>query len=255
MRMKRATRAAKAHRGGLGLGPPLCYIASMDRRSFTKFALSGLALSFLSDSIGKAAAPEGLLPKNPPPAPVPAAPRTVSFAGKPYARLLEKAKAALDSHAHAFTLRDRIAIADFNAPSRDLRLHVVDLIGGQSSSYLVAHGRGSDPGHSGWLQSFSNEPNSLASSSGAYRTSDIYYGQHGQAMRLIGLDPTNNNAENRAIVIHGADYVSEDHIAAWGKCGRSEGCLAVARHMLPQLVGLLGPGRMVYADKIIVTGA
>ncbi|MGC4250066.1 MAG: murein L,D-transpeptidase catalytic domain family protein [Sphingobium sp.] len=222
----------------------------MDRRSFTKFALSGLALSFLSDSIGKAAAPEMLSPRNAPPAP-----RAVSFTGKPYERLLEKAKAALDSHAHAFTLRDRIAIADFNAPSRDLRLHVVDLIGGQSSSYLVAHGRGSDPEHSGWLQSFSNEPNSLASSSGTYRTGDIYFGQHGQAMRLMGLDPTNNNAENRAIVIHGADYVSEDHIAAWGKCGRSEGCLAVARHMLPQLIGLLGPDRMVYADKITVAGA
>lgn len=220
----------------------------MDRRSFTKFALSGLAFSFLSDNPGRAA---GLLtpgPTTPPPPPV--TPMVQPVAAKPYDLLLERAKAALDRHGDAFTLRDRVAIADFTAPSKDLRFHVVDLINGQSRSYLVAHGRGSDPAHSGWLQSFSNEPDSLASSSGAFRTGEIYVGQHGQAMRLAGLDPQNNNAEPRAIVIHGADYVGEDHIAAWGKCGRSEGCFAVAPHMLPQLLGLLGSGRLLYAGKI-----
>ena len=131
-----------------------------------------------------------------------------------------------------------------------MRFHIVDLIGGQTSSYLVAHGRGSDPAHSGWLQSFSNVPDSLATSAGTYKTGEIYQGVHGQAMRLIGLDPLNNNAEMRAIVIHGADYVTEEHIAKWGKVGRSEGCLALAPHMLPQVLGLLGPGRMVYADKV-----
>lgn len=219
----------------------------MDRRSFTKFALSGLAFSLLSDSMGRAALPVGPGLAVPP---LPPAPGPAALAKKPYAPLLERAKAALDQHSDAFTLRDRVALADFNAPSRELRFHIVDLIGGQSSSYLVAHGRGSDPEHSGWLHSFSNEPNSLASSSGAFRTGEIYEGQHGRAMRLAGLDPQNNNAEPRAIVIHGADYVSEDHIATWGKCGRSEGCFAVARHMLPQLLGLLGPGRMLYANKL-----
>lgn len=221
----------------------------MDRRSFTKLALSGLAFSFLADSAGRAAMPafSGPAPSFPPaPKPVPAGP----LANKPYAKLLDRAKAALDEHGPMFQLRDRVALADFNAPSRELRFHIVDLMGGHSSSYLVAHGRGSDPGHSGWLQSFSNVPNSLASSAGAYKTGEIYEGQHGRAMRLMGLDPENNNAEMRAIVIHGADYVSEDHIATWGKIGRSEGCFAVAQHMLPQLLGLLGPGRMVYANKL-----
>src|SRR3546814_15155050 len=73
-----------------------------------------------------------------------------------------------------------------------------------------------------WLHSFSNEPNSLASSSGAFKTGEIYEGQHGRAMRLAGLDPQNNNAEMRAIVVHGADYVSENQIASWGKTGRRE---------------------------------
>ncbi len=195
--------------------------------------------------------PQSAVPVPPPVTPHPVTP----LARQPYARLLDRAKAALDEHAHMFELRDRIALADFNAPSRELRFHIVDLIGGHASSYLVAHGRGSDPGHSGWLQTFSNEPNSLASSAGAYKTGQIYEGQHGRAMRLAGLDSQNNNAEMRAIVIHGADYVSEDHIATWGKIGRSEGCFAVARHMLPQLLGLMGPGRMVYANKLTTMGA
>jgi len=69
-------------------------------------------------------------------------------------------------------------------------------------------------------------------------------------MRLAGLDPTNNNADMRAIVIHSAPYVSEDHIAAFGKLGRSEGCFVVAPHLISQVLGLLGPDRMVYAAKV-----
>lgn len=237
--------ARDAFGSALGETPHICYMKDMDRRSFTRLALSGLAYSFLADSAGRAAL-SAMQPAPRVPGTVPASPAIKA----PYAPLLERAKAALDQHDHMFTLRDRVALADFNASSRELRFHIVDLIGGQSSSYLVAHGRGSDPGHSGWLQTFSNEPNSLASSWGAYKTGEMYEGQHGRAMRLAGLDSHNNNAEMRAIVIHAADYVSENHIATWGKIGRSEGCFAVARHMLPQLLGLLGSGRLLYADKI-----
>ena len=174
--------------------------------------------------------------------------RPVHAAVKP--RVLDRAKSALDRHRAALRMTDRIAIADYARHSRDLRFHIVDLIGGQQWSYLCAHGKGSDPDHSGWLQQFSNEEGSLASSQGAYATGDIYEGQHGQSMRLLGLDPVNSNAEPRAIVVHGADYVSEDHIATWGKVGRSEGCFALARHMIPQVLGMLGPNRMLFADKV-----
>jgi hypothetical protein len=167
-----------------------------------------------------------------------------------YAPLLARAKAALDKHHDQFALRDRVALADFSQASRDLRFHIVDLVSGQSWSYLVAHGKGSDPEHTGFLQSFSNEMGSLASSSGAYKTSDTYVGVHGRAMRLIGLDPTNDQADPRAIVIHGAPYATEDHIAKWGKLGRSEGCFVFAPHMLEAVLGMLGPGRMLYADKV-----
>ena len=207
----------------------------MDRRTFSALALGGFGLAALPNGVASAIAPVGALP-------LPA-----RFANSD---ILGRAKAALDRHKSMIPLRDRVAIADFSVASRDLRFHIVDLISGQSNSYLVAHGRGSDPEHSGWLQRFSNDLGSLATSDGAYLTGQIYEGIHGQSMRLLGLDPVNSNAEPRAIVIHGADYVSEDHIATWGKTGRSEGCFAVARHMIPQVLGMLGPNRMLFADKI-----
>jgi hypothetical protein len=164
--------------------------------------------------------------------------------------LLERAKAAMDRHHTQFDLRERIALADFSVASKDMRFHIVDLVGGQSWSYLVAHGRGSDPEHTGFLQRFSNDMGSLATSSGTYKTGEMYDGIHGRAMRLNGLEPTNDLADPRAIVIHGAPYVTEDHIAKWGKAGRSEGCFAVAPHMLSAVLTLLGPGRMLYADRV-----
>jgi len=223
----------------------------MDRRTFARFAFSGLGYCMLPSSVVRAAVAEPAAPAAPAvPAP-PAVPKPLPvLTAKPYARMLDRARAALDRHQDSFDLRDRVALADFSKASRDFRFHIVDLIGGQTSSYLVAHGRGSDPEHSGWLRSFSNQPESMATSDGAYKTGEIYDGKHGVSMRLIGLDPTNNNADPRAIVIHSADYVSENHIATWGKLGRSEGCFVVAPHLIAQVLGLLGPGRLLYADKV-----
>ncbi len=221
------------------------YTAFMDRRTFSTLALAGFGTAALPRALAKATVPEGSI--LPPPT---ATLRPAVKYGGAKSDLLGRAKAALDRHQAIIPLRDRVAIADFSVASRDLRFHIVDLISGQSNSYLVAHGKGSDPDHSGWLQRFSNDPGSLATSDGAYLTGQIYEGVHGQSMRLLGLDTDNSNAEPRAIVIHGADYVSEDHIATWGKVGRSEGCFAVARHMIPQVLGMLGPNRMLYADKL-----
>ena len=222
----------------------------MNRRNFSTFALTGLGLAALPRAVARATVLDRPVPITPVPLPPVALPLSTGAASSKAAMLI-RARAALDRHRGAIPLRDRVALADFSVASRELRFHIIDLIGGQSSSYLVAHGRGSDPEHSGWLQRFSNEDGSLATSDGAYLTGPIYEGMHGQSMRLLGLDADNSNAAPRAIVIHGADYVSEDHIAKWGKVGRSEGCFAVAQHMLPQVLGLLGPNRLLYADKIV----
>ena len=146
--------------------------------------------------------------------------------------------------------RDVVGVADFSQPSKAPRLHLVDVESGRIESLLVAHGRGSDPAHTGWVKTFSNAPSSNATSEGCYLTGDYYVGQHGRSMRLKGLDPTNNNAEARGIVVHAAWYVSPALASQHGVLGRSEGCLAVSDADLPHVLERLGPGRLIVAKKL-----
>jgi len=163
--------------------------------------------------------------------------------------LLRRALDALERHRTSIAHTDVVGIADFSLPSRTPRLHLLSLADGSTVSYLVAHGRGSDPQHTGWLERFSNEPHSNATSAGSYRTDCVYEGSHGRSLRLDGLDPSNSNAASRAIVVHGAWYVSEEMIGHWGVLGRSQGCFAVANSSLDAILLKLGPGRLIYADK------
>lgn len=163
--------------------------------------------------------------------------------------LLRRALGALDSHAGKVRRRDRIAIADFTAPSSEPRLHLVDLERGSMMQHLVAHGSGSDPHHTGFLQRFSNTIDSNASSEGAFVTADYYEGKHGNSQKLLGLDPSNSNALTRAIVVHGAWYAEQDMIAAHGKLGRSQGCFAVGDSALAKVFDHLGEGRLLFAAK------
>jgi hypothetical protein len=117
-------------------------------------------------------------------------------------------------------------------------------------SHRVAHGRGSDRGHTGWLEQFSNDFGSNATSNGAYLTADFYHGKYGLSMRLHGLDWSNNNAMERAIVVHQAWYAEADMIGVHGKLGRSEGCFAFGRDSHFEVMRTLGEGRMIYADKL-----
>lgn len=164
--------------------------------------------------------------------------------------LLRRALAALNRHQHDIAHRDVIGIADFAQPSSASRFHLVDVQSGATRSFLVAHGRGSDPKHRGWVERFSNEIGSNASSAGAYRTGDYYTGKHGRSLRLAGLEPGNSNAEVRAIVVHGAWYVSPDMVRDHGKLGRSEGCFAFSENDLASVLAQLGPSRLLYADKV-----
>ncbi len=164
--------------------------------------------------------------------------------------LIQRARAALERHRDRIAFTDRIAIADFSLASHELRFFLIDVQNGRASAHLVAHGRGSDPAHTGWVERFSNAPGSYASSAGAYVTGDVYRGKHGRSLRLVGLDPMNSNASSRAIVIHAAPYVSEGLAQATGKIGRSEGCFAVTGESLDAVLAQLGPGRLLYADKL-----
>lgn len=179
----------------------------------------------------------------PRPAPLPA---TVKRAEPP--TLLRQAVSALDTH--DIRQRDLVGLVDFSAHSSKPRFQLVDLGNGTIvGSYLVAHGRGSDPAHTGWLRRFSNVPGSEASSRGAYRIANRYHGQHGSSRRLIGLDPENDQALSRAIVIHGAAYVDDQLIDTQGHIGRSQGCFAVSEGRIGEVLGRLGEGRLLFASK------
>ena len=174
---------------------------------------------------------------------MPAAPAGINPA------LFQKAKAALDSRPW-IQHRDFIGIVDFNEASRDPRFHVVHLPSGHVESFRVAHGSGSDRGHTGFLDHFSNVPGSEATSKGAYTTAETYHGKYGLSMKVNGLDWTNNNAMNRAIVIHNAWYAEPEMVNAHGKLGRSQGCFAFSRDDQWKVMHRLGGGRMIYADKL-----
>ena len=218
---------------------------TFDRRRFIGAALAAgvAACTTRSDVPPQAAAPAI------PPAPPSRAPLPPVVAASERPPLLAEALAALDSHGIA--ARDRLVLADFSLASSEPRFHLVDVAGGAiQRSWLVAHGSGSDPAHTGVLQSFSNEPGSNATSRGAYLTANPYYGKYGRSQRLIGLDPDNSMALDRAIVLHGAPYVDPALIAAQGRLGRSQGCFAVELAEIAPVMDFLGEGRLIYAGKL-----
>jgi len=191
------------------------------------------------------AAPLTRAAPNTPPAlpPVPAQPKLA----EPPA-LLQQALAALDRHGAHIALRDRLGIADFSEHSKEMRFHMVDIEAGKiDRSYLVSHGRGSDPANTGFVQRFSNRPGSNASSKGSFLTGDAYYGKHGRSRRLHGLEEQNDHAFARAIVIHGANYVDRDMAIDQGRIGRSLGCFAFEQSEIDEVLELLGPGRLLFA--------
>jgi hypothetical protein len=164
--------------------------------------------------------------------------------------LLGRAKAALDAHGSSIIHRDVMGIVDFGVSSGQPRFHLIDIAGGRvAASYFVAHGRGSDPQNSGWLQRFSNQPGSNASSQGSYVIGQTYYGKHGRSRRIKGLDPENSQAASRAIVIHGASYVSPVGAQQHGRVGRSLGCFSVPTRDINEVLANLGEGRLLFAWK------
>ena len=219
---------------------------SLNRREMLRLGAAGAGSVILSSAASPATLPSLVFAAPPVPA-APIAPPTAPLGVD--AKLFARAKAALDSRPW---IRDRnvIGIVDFSLASRDPRFHLVDLLSGQVDSHLVAHGRGSDPDHSGFLERFSNSFGSYASSNGAYTTGDYYHGKYGLSMKVQGLDWSNSNAESRAIVIHNAWYAEPEMIPEHGKLGRSEGCFAFSRDSQWKVMSRLAGGRMIYADKL-----
>jgi hypothetical protein len=162
--------------------------------------------------------------------------------------LMERAHAALGTHGHKISRRDRMYLVDFQKFSGEDRLYEVDLEGGWVTAYRTSHGRGSDPAHSGFAQRFSNEMDSHMSSIGAYATAGANWGsQQGPNVLLDGLEYSNSRARERAIIIHGADYADPAFLAREGKLGRSYGCFSVSHADLVPLRERMGEGRLLFA--------
>ena len=138
-----------------------------------------------------------------------------------------------------------LTVIDYSLPSTAKRLWVIDLAKRQVLFHeLVAHGQNSGEVYA---VDFSNLPESRQSSLGLFRTDDVYDGRHGESLRLVGLEPgINDLAEERRIVMHGAAYVNPGVVQRFGQLGRSWGCPAVDRAVLPQIVRHIKEGTALF---------
>ncbi len=138
-----------------------------------------------------------------------------------------------------------LTIIDFSKPSDEKRLFILDVITGKILfKTLVAHGKNSGKE---MAEKFSNAASSFASSIGFYVTSGTYSGKHGYSLRLNGCEHGfNDNAYKRAIVVHGADYVSESFIQQNGFLGRSHGCPAIPNAVSKNIIDVIKDGSCLF---------
>ncbi|MGJ8670087.1 MAG: murein L,D-transpeptidase catalytic domain family protein [Oceanococcus sp.] len=160
--------------------------------------------------------------------------------------VLEKAISAFECAAAERADDARLAVIDYSLPSSEPRMWVFDLAKRELLfNELVAHGRASGNKFS---NKFSNTPGSHQTSIGLFKTLNTYSGRNGYSLRMQGLEPRfNNRAFDRAIVIHGASYVSEEFIEKTGRIGRSHGCPAVAAETAKPLIDTIKEGHYVFS--------
>ena len=138
-----------------------------------------------------------------------------------------------------------LTVIDYSRPSTEQRLWVFNLRT-RALLYreLVAHGQGSGDN---MATRFSNEPDTHRSSLGLFVTGDTYVGENGYSLRLTGLDEGwNDRARERAIVIHGAPYVSADFVRAHGRIGRSWGCPALREGIAREVIDRVKGGGLLF---------
>ncbi len=158
------------------------------------------------------------------------------------ARVFELALGAAQCAIRSGAIADpsTLTVIDYSKPSSEKRLWVYDLRSHELLyEELVAHGQGSGDT---LAKVFSNQPDTHASSLGLFLTEGTYVGKNGYSLRLKGLDEGfNHRAGERAIVMHGAPYVSDDFVKKNGRLGRSWGCPAlregVAREVIDRVRG------------------
>ena len=153
---------------------------------------------------------------------------------------------ALSQRGQVVPSQHTLTIIDFGRPSRQKRLWVIDLKKQAVLFHtLVAHGKntGAD-----LAQNFSNQEGSEKSSLGFFVTGQTYQGKHGLSLKIHGQDPGyNTNAASRSVVVHGADYVSEDFVRQHGRLGRSQGCPALPVNQSSAVIRAIKGGSVLFA--------
>lgn len=143
-----------------------------------------------------------------------------------------------------------LSIADFDQASSKKRLYIIDV--NKKKIILntwVAHGKNSGDNDANF---FSNVNSSNASSIGFYVTGEEYSGKHGRSLKLDGMDVGfNDHARDRAIVVHGADYVNAGIIRSIGRLGRSQGCPAVAPELANQVIDVIENKTVFFINKSV----
>lgn len=141
---------------------------------------------------------------------------------------------------------DLLTVIDYSLPSDKPRLFTFNLAARKLLfRELVAHGKNSG---GNIARFFSNSPGSLATSLGLFVTADTYIGSNGYSLRLKGLEQgVNDRAWDRAIVMHGASYVSRTAVKALGRLGRSWGCPAVRASVARQIIDTVKGGSPIFA--------
>ncbi|HVF97049.1 MAG TPA: murein L,D-transpeptidase catalytic domain family protein [Flavisolibacter sp.] len=139
---------------------------------------------------------------------------------------------------------DVIAICDFSQSSDKKRLYIIDVKNYRVLfNTYVAHGKNSGLNYA---EHFSNTPESLQSSLGFYVTKSTYSGKHGLSLKLSGQEQGfNDNAEARAVVVHGAEYIGDNRLGS-GYMGRSFGCPAVPQAQSEKVINLLKNGTCLF---------
>ena len=145
----------------------------------------------------------------------------------------------------ALTNTKYLTIIDFSKYCNDKRMWVIDMEEKKVVfNELVAHGAKTG---SEYAKYFSNAHSSNKSSLGFYTTGGLYYGSNDLSLKLHGLEKRfNSNAFTRGIVIHGANYVSDQLAKNAQRIGRSFGCPAVSQSVNKPLIETIKGGSCLF---------